>query len=124
MIKEYETTVSKIIYYDKNKKKKEFLEDFREISVVGSLKSRRLRWAGHVARMEESRNVYRDLVGRPEGENPLGMPRRRWEDNIKMDLKVVGRDTRNWMDLAHYRNQWHSYVRAVMNLQVFKAKDK
>ena len=64
--------------------------------IIRSLKSRRLRWAGHVARMEQSRNVYRVLVGKPEGKRPLGRPRHRWEDNIKMDLREVGCDRRDW----------------------------
>ncbi|KAJ4429015.1 hypothetical protein ANN_26011 [Periplaneta americana] len=76
-----------------------------------------LRWAGHVARMDESRNAYRVLVGRPEGKRPLGRPRRRWEDNIKMDLRNVGYDDRDWINLAQDRDQWRAYVRAAMNLR-------
>ncbi|KAJ4437848.1 hypothetical protein ANN_13787 [Periplaneta americana] len=76
---------------------------------------RRLRWAGHVARMGESRNAYRVLVGRPEGKRPLGRPRRRWEYNIKMDLREVGYDDRDWINLAQDRDQWRAYVRAAMN---------
>ncbi|KAJ4427627.1 hypothetical protein ANN_25275 [Periplaneta americana] len=72
--------------------------------VIRNLKSRRLRWAGHVARMGESRNAYRVLVGRPEGKRPLGRPRRRWEDNIKMDLREVGYDDRDWINLAQDRD--------------------
>ncbi|KAJ4434159.1 hypothetical protein ANN_16479 [Periplaneta americana] len=86
--------------------------------IIRNIKSRRLRWAGHVARMGESRNVYRVLVGRPEGKRPLGRPRRRWEDNIKMDLREVGYDDREWINLAHDRDQWRAYVRAAMNLRV------
>ncbi|KAJ4446933.1 hypothetical protein ANN_13635 [Periplaneta americana] len=78
----------------------------------------RLRWAGHVARMGESRNAYRVLVGRPEGKRPLGRPRRRWEDNIKMDLREVGYDDRDWFNLAQDRDRWRAYVRAAMNLRV------
>ncbi|KAJ4431300.1 hypothetical protein ANN_19897 [Periplaneta americana] len=78
----------------------------------------RLRWAGHVARMGESRNAYRVLVGRPEGKRPLGRPRCRWEDNIRMDLREVGYDDRDWIDLAQDRDQWQAYVRAAMNLRV------
>jgi hypothetical protein len=59
------------------------------------IKSRRMRWAGHVARMEEGRGVDRVLVGRPEGKRPLGRPRRRWEDNIKLDLREIGIDGAN-----------------------------
>ena len=69
------------------------------------LKSRQLGRAGYVARMEEFRNVYRILVGRPEGKRPLGRPRRRWEYNIKMDLKVMDCDARNLMDIAQDRDQ-------------------
>ncbi|KAJ4439749.1 hypothetical protein ANN_07877 [Periplaneta americana] len=77
----------------------------------------RLTWAGHVARMGESRNVCRVLVGRPEGKRPLGRPRRRWEDNIKMDLREVGYDDRDWINLAQDRDRWRAYVRAAMNLR-------
>ncbi|KAJ4447183.1 hypothetical protein ANN_09184 [Periplaneta americana] len=86
--------------------------------IIRNLKSRRLRWAGHVARMGESRNAYRVLVGRPEGKRPLGRPRRRWEDNIKMDLREVGYDDRDWLNLAQDRDRWRVYVRAAMNLRV------
>ncbi|KAJ4430052.1 hypothetical protein ANN_22260 [Periplaneta americana] len=85
--------------------------------IIRNIKSRRLRWAGHVARMGESRNAYRVLVGRPEGKRPLGRPRRRWEDNIKMDLREVGYDDRDWIDLAQDRDRWRAYVRAAMNLR-------
>ncbi|KAJ4451316.1 hypothetical protein ANN_02777 [Periplaneta americana] len=78
----------------------------------------RLRWAGHVARMGESRNGYRVLVGRPEGKRPLGRPRRRWEDNINMDLREVGYDDRDWINLAQDRDRWRAYVRAAMNLRL------
>ena len=87
-------------------------------NIIRSLNSRRLRWAGQVARMEQSRNAYRVLAGRPEGKRPLGRPRRRWEDNIKMDLREVGCDPGEWKDLAEDRDQWRAYVRAVMNLRV------
>jgi hypothetical protein len=65
------------------------------------IKSRRMMWAGHVARMGEGRGVYRFLVGKPEGKRPLGRPRRRWEDNIKMDLREINIDGANWIQLAH-----------------------
>ncbi|KAJ4429073.1 hypothetical protein ANN_26074 [Periplaneta americana] len=77
----------------------------------------RLRWAGHVARMGESRNAYRVLVGRSEGKRPLGRPSRRWEDNIKMDLREVGYDDRDRINLAQDRDRWRAYVRAAMNLR-------
>ncbi|KAJ4425964.1 hypothetical protein ANN_27590 [Periplaneta americana] len=75
-------------------------------------------WAGHVARMRDFRNAYRMLVGRPEGKRPLDRPKRRWEDNIKMDLREVGYDNRDWIDLAQDRDQWQAYVRTAMNLRV------
>ncbi|KAJ4448351.1 hypothetical protein ANN_10366 [Periplaneta americana] len=86
--------------------------------IIRNIKSRRLRWAGHVARMGESRNAYRVLVGRPEGKRPLGRPRRRWEDNINMDLREVGYDDRDWTNLAQDRDRWRAYMRAAMNLWV------
>ncbi|KAJ4446283.1 hypothetical protein ANN_12978 [Periplaneta americana] len=86
--------------------------------IIRSIKSRRLRWAGHVARMGEFRNAYRVLVGIPERKRPLGRPRRRWEDNIKMDLSEVGYDDRDWINLAQDRDRWRAYVRMEMNLRV------
>jgi hypothetical protein len=74
-------------------------------NTVRVIKSRRMRWAGHVAGMVEGRGVYRVLVGRPEGKRPLGRPRRRWEDNIKMDLREIGIDGANWIRLAQDRVQ-------------------
>ena len=68
--------------------------------------------------MEQSRNAYRVLVGKPEGKRSLGRPRRRWEDSIKIDLREVGCDPGEWIDLAEDRDQWRAYVRAVMNLRV------
>jgi hypothetical protein len=81
-------------------------------------KSRRLRWAGHVARMGERRGAYRALVGKPEGRRPQGRPRRRWEDNIKMDLREVGWGGMDWINLAQGRDRWRALVNAVMNLRV------
>jgi hypothetical protein len=75
-------------------------------NIVRVIKSRRMRWAGHVAPMEEGRSVCRVLVGRPEGMKPLGSPRRRWEDNIKMDVREIGIDGVNWIRLAQDRVQW------------------
>ena len=77
-----------------------------------------LRWAGHVARKKQSRNGYRVLVEKTEGKRALGRPRRRWEDNIKMDLKKVGCDPGDWIDLAQDRDLWRVYVRAEMDLRV------
>ncbi|KAJ4447739.1 hypothetical protein ANN_09747 [Periplaneta americana] len=67
--------------------------------------------------MGESRNAYRVLIGKPEGKRPLGRPRRRWEDNIKMDLREMGYDDRDWINLAQDRDRWRAYVRAAMNLR-------
>jgi hypothetical protein len=77
-----------------------------------------MRWAGHVARMGEGRGAYRILVGRPEGRRPLGRPRRRWEDNIKMNLQEVGWGGMDWIDLAQDRDRWRALVSALMNLRV------
>jgi hypothetical protein len=82
------------------------------------IKSRRMRWAGHVARMGEKRNTYRILVGNPEGKRPLGRSRHRWVDNIKIDLREIGWDGGDWIDLAQDRDQWRALVRAVMNVRV------
>ncbi|KAJ4441857.1 hypothetical protein ANN_11716, partial [Periplaneta americana] len=90
---------------------------YSSADIIRNIKSRRLRWAGHVARMGESRNAYRVLVGRQEGKRPLGRPRRRWEDNIKMDLREVRYDDRDWINLAQDRDQWRAYVTAAMNLR-------
>ena len=87
-------------------------------NVIRNLKSRRMRWAGHVACMEKFRNAYRVLVGEPEGKRPLGRPRRRLEDNIIKDLWEVGCDLGDWMALAEDREQWRACVIAVMNLRV------
>jgi hypothetical protein len=84
-------------------------------NIVRVIKSRRMRWAGHVARMGEGRGVYRILVGRPEGKKPLGRPRRRWDNNIKMDLRKIGIDGANWIWLAQVRVQWRAFVNTVMN---------
>ena len=74
-----------------------------------------MRWVGYVARMREGRVVYRVLVGKPEGRRPLGRPRRRWEDNIMMDLREVGCGCVDWMELAQDRDRWRALVSAVMN---------
>jgi hypothetical protein len=87
-------------------------------NIVRVIKSRRMRWAGHMARMGEVRSVYRVLVGRPEGKRPLGIPRRRWEDNIKMDLMEIVLDGANWIQLAQDRVQWRTCVNTVMKLRV------
>jgi hypothetical protein len=87
-------------------------------SIVRIIKSRRMRWAGHVARMGEKRNVYRLLVGKPERKSPLGRPRRRWIDNIKTDLLEIGLNVVDWIGLTQDRYSWRALVNAVMNLRV------
>jgi hypothetical protein len=91
---------------------------FHPVSNIRVIKSRRLRWAGHVARMGERIGAYSALVGKPEGRRPLGRPRRRWEDNIKMDLREVGWGGIDWINLAEDRDRWRALVNAVMNLRV------
>jgi hypothetical protein len=86
---------------------------------IRQLKSRRMRWAGHVARMGEERKEYKVSVGKPEGKRPLGRPRRRWEDGIRMDLREIGwRRGVDWIRLARDRGRWRAVVNAVMNLRV------
>jgi hypothetical protein len=87
-------------------------------NIIRMIKSRRMKWAGHVARMGEKRNAYRILVEKPEGRRPLERPRRRWVDNIKIDLREIGWDDVDWFDLAQERDQWRAFVNAMMNLQV------
>ena len=91
-------------------------------NVVRVVKSRRMRWAGHVARMVEGRGVHRVLVGKPEGKRPLGRPRRRWEDNIKLDLQEVEGSCGDWMELAQDRDRWGALVSTVRNLRVPKRR--
>ena len=86
-------------------------------NIVRVIKSRRMRWAGHVARMGEERGVYRFLVGKPEEKRQLGRPRRRWVDNIRMDLQEVGCGYMDWIGLAQDRERWRTLVSAIMNLQ-------
>jgi transcription termination factor 2 len=87
-------------------------------NIVRVVTSRRMRWAGHVARMEEGRVVHRVLVGKPEKTRPLGRPRRRWEDNIKRDLQEVGGDCGDWMEWAQDKDRWRAFVSTVMNFRV------
>jgi hypothetical protein len=85
-------------------------------NIVRVIKSKRMGWAGHVACIVEGRGVYRVLVGRPEGKRPLGTPRCRWEENIKMDLREIEISGVNWIWLAQDRVQWRAFVNTVMNL--------
>jgi hypothetical protein len=87
-------------------------------TIVWVIKSRRMRWAGHVVRMGERRGAYRVLVGKPEGKRPLGSPRHRWEDKSKMDLQEVGDGGMDWIELAQDRDRWRAHVNAAMNLRV------
>jgi hypothetical protein len=93
-------------------------EELRDLyyspSIIRIIKSRRMRWAGHVARMGEKRNAYRLLVGKPEGKRPLGRPNHRWVDNIRMDLGEVGWGDMDWIG----RNRWRALVNSVLNLRV------
>ena len=87
-------------------------------NIVRVIKSRRMRWAGHVVRMGEERGVYRVLVGKSEGRRPLGRPRRRWVDNTRTDLQEMGCGYMDWIGLAQDRDRWRTLVSAVMNLWV------
>jgi hypothetical protein len=98
---------------------KEELNDLYSLpNIVWVVKSRRMRWAGHVARMVEDRRVHGVLVGKPEGKRSLGRPRRRWEDNIKLDFQEVGVGRGDWMELAQDRDSWRALVGTVRNSRV------
>jgi hypothetical protein len=97
---------------------KELHDLYSSPSIIRIIKSWRLRWAGHVARMVEKRNAYRLLVGKPEGKRPLGRPRRRWVNNVRMDLGEVGWGDVDWIGLAKDRNRWRALVNLVLNLRV------
>jgi hypothetical protein len=86
-------------------------------SIIRMIKSRRMRWEGQIERMEEKRNAYRLLVGKPEGKRPLGRPRRRWV-HVRTDLGEVGWGDVDWTDLAHGRGRWRATVNSVLNLRV------
>jgi hypothetical protein len=98
-----------------------FNEEFHNFcsspSIIKMIKSRRMRWAGIVARMEK-RNAYMIFVGKPEGKRPLGRPRYRWADSIKMDLRVIGWDCVEWIDMDHGRDQQRALVNMVFNRRV------
>jgi hypothetical protein len=87
-------------------------------SIVRVIKARMMRWTGHVARMGVVRVAYNILVGRPEGRRPPGRPKRRWEDNIKMDLMEIGFGDVDWIRWAQDRDRWRALVNTVMNLRV------
>ena len=101
------------------KLRNEELKDlFSSSNIFRVIKSRRMRWAGHVARIGDKRGVYRVLVGKPEGKRPLGRPRRKWEDNIKMNLQEVGCGGMAGIDLVQDRDRLRAIVNAVINLRV------
>ena len=87
-------------------------------NIVRVIKSRRMRWAGHVARMGEERGAYRILLGKPKGKRPLGRPRRRWVDNIRTDLQEMECGFIDWIGLAQDRDRWRTLVSAVINIRV------
>jgi hypothetical protein len=97
---------------------KELHDLYSSPSIIRIIEPRRMRWAGHVARMWEKKNAYRVLVGKPEGKRPLGRPRRRWMDNIGIDLGEVGWGDVDWIGLAKGRNRWRALVNSVLNLRV------
>jgi hypothetical protein len=97
---------------------KELYTLYSSPNIIRVINSRRLRWAGHVARMGERRSAYRALVGKPEGRRQLGRPRRRWEDYIEMDLREAGWGDMDWINLAQDRDRWRALVNTVMNLRV------
>jgi hypothetical protein len=97
---------------------KHFIININIIRIVRVVTSRRMRWAGHVARVGEERGVHRLLVGIPEEKRPLGRPRRRWEDNIKMNLQEIRGDREDWMELAQDRDGWRALVSTVKNFRV------
>jgi hypothetical protein len=88
------------------------------LDIIRQIKSRRMRWAGHVARMGEERKLYKVLVAKPEGKTPRGRPKHRWEDGIRMDIREIGLGSVDWIRLAQDRDRWRAVVSAVMNLRV------
>ena len=89
---------------------------YRSLNIVRMIKSRRLRWAGHLARMEEGKNAFKILPGKPTGKRLLGRPRRKWEDNIRNDLEEIGINAGNWVDSAQDRDYWRALVNTALNL--------
>ena len=93
---------------------------YRPPNIVGVIKARRLRWAGHVARMEYNRRALNILTGKPTGKEILGRSRRRWEDNVRMNLKEIGVNTGNWICSANDRGYWIPLMNASLSLRVHK----
>ena len=91
---------------------------YRSPNIVRVIKSRRLRWARHVARMKEGRNAFKIITSKPTGKRSLGRCKRRWEDNIRMDLEEIGINAGNWVDSAEDRDYWRTLVNAALNLRV------
>ena len=91
---------------------------YRSPNIVRAIKSRRLKWAGHVARMEEGRSAFKILTDKPTGKRPMGKPRRRWEENIRMNLEEIGINSGNLVDSAQDRNYWRALVEAALILRV------
>ena len=91
---------------------------YRSPNIIRVIKSRRLRWAGHVARMEEGRNAFKILTGKPTENRSFGRSRRRWEDNIRIDLKEIGINAGKCVDSAQDRNYWRALANAALNLRV------
>ena len=91
---------------------------YRSPNIDRVIRSRRLRWAGHIAKMVEGRRAFKILKGKPTGKRPLGWPRRRWEDNIRIDHEEIGINVGNWVDSAQDRNYWRALVNAALKLRV------
>jgi hypothetical protein len=97
---------------------KELHNLYSSSNVIRIIKSRKMKWAGNVARIREKKNSYKIFVRKPERNRPIGRPRRRWQDNIKMDLREIGWGGMDWIDLAQDMEQWKTLVNTVMNIQV------
>ena len=91
---------------------------YRSPNIVRVIKSRRFRWAGHLARMDEGSSAFNILTGKPSGKRPLGRPRRRWEGNIRMDIKEIVITAGNWVDSAQDRDYWRALLNAALNFPV------
>jgi len=98
--------------------KEELNELFSSPNIFWVIKSRRMRWTGHIARMVAWRGVYRVLVGKPEGKRPLGRPKRRWEDNIKLNLQVVVCGGIDWITQTQNSDRWRALMNTVINIRV------
>jgi hypothetical protein len=115
----FENRVLRRIFGSKRELNNEELNDlYSSPSIIKIIKARRIRWAGHIARMGERRNAYRSLVGKPEGRRPLGTQRSRWLDNIRMDLVEVGWGDADWIGMGQDRDRWRALVNSVLNLRV------